>query len=182
MVCFTTVPFEILTFHSRSSLGDILTVTIPEQQRVKLGNFEEELLRSRASITQNFDALATVVPEILSHKLRLNLAVFLTLSMSTLLVVQTTNFEEMLPSSSRSIRQNLDVLATLLFEILTFHSRSFLGDIVTLAISEQQRVKSRNIEEELLRSRATITQTFCALATVVPEILSHELRLNLAIS
>ena len=170
--------FWDIKFHSRSSLGDILTVTIPEQQRVKLGNFEEELLRSRASITQNFDALATVVPEIL----RLNLAVFLTLSISTLLIVQTPNFEKMLSSSSRSIRQNLDVLATLLFEISTFHSRSFLGDILTLTISEQQRVKLRNIEEELLRSRVTITQTFHALTTVVPEILSHELRLNLDIS
>ena len=89
MGCFTTVPFEILTFHSRSSSGDILTVTIPEQQRVKLGNFEEELLRSRASITQNFDALATVVPEILSHKLRLNLAVFLTLPL-----LQNKNFSK----------------------------------------------------------------------------------------
>ena len=53
--------------------------------------FGEMLLSSSESTTQDLDALAVAVREIPTHELRSNLAVFLTLSISTF-VVQKPNF------------------------------------------------------------------------------------------
>ena len=77
--------------------------------------FRKLLLSSNESTTQNLDALAVVVPEISSRELKSNLAFILTLSVSKPDAVQTTNFRQMVVSSSQSTTQNLDALNYILF-------------------------------------------------------------------
>ena len=91
------------------------------------------LLGSSQSTTQNFDTVAVVVREILTHELRSNLAVFLTLSISS--VVQTPYFEKMLLSLSQSTTQGLDALAVVIGEISTHELQSNLAFFLALSIS-----------------------------------------------
>ena len=67
----------------RSNLAVFLTSNILTPFLVKTPIFWEMLLGSTQSATQTLDAIAVVVQEISCHKLMPNLAVFLTLSMST---------------------------------------------------------------------------------------------------
>ena len=57
----TAVLCETLTFQLKSFLVDFLTLSISEQKEVKIPNFEEELLRSRLSATENLDSLTAVL-------------------------------------------------------------------------------------------------------------------------
>ena len=77
-----TVVLEILTVFLGSFLVVVffLTLSISEQETVKVPNLEEKILTSRLSVSQNLDALATVVLEILTVYLGLLLGDFLTIS------------------------------------------------------------------------------------------------------
>ena len=78
------------------------------------------------------DALAVVVPDVSSHEM----AVFLTLSISAQLLVQTLNFGKMLLGSSQSITQNLEAPAVVLPEISSRELRSNLAFFLTFSISK----------------------------------------------
>ena len=57
--------------------------------------FEKMFLNSRRRITHDWEAIAVVVPEISTGKLKSNLAFFLPLSISKAFAVQTPVFEKM---------------------------------------------------------------------------------------
>ena len=92
-----------------------MALTISKPCVAQTINFRKLLLSSSQSTTQNLDALAVVVPEISSRELKLNLAFILPLSVSKPGAVQTTNFRQMLVSSSQSTTQNLNALNYILF-------------------------------------------------------------------
>ena len=109
------------------------------------------LLGSSQSTTQYFDTVAVVVREILTHELRSNLAVFLTLSISS--VVQTPYFEKMLLSLSQSTTQGLDALAVVIGEISTHELQSNLAFFLALSISTPFVIQMPDFEKLLLSSR-----------------------------
>ena len=100
------VILKIWSHEIRSNFPIFLTLSISTPFLVhcflKTPNFRETLLGSSQSATQTLDAIAVVVQEISCHKLMPNLAVFLTLSMSTPFSVKAPNFRETLLSSSQS--------------------------------------------------------------------------------
>ena len=120
-----------------------------------------------------------------SHKLRSNLAVFLTLNILTPLLVKTPIFWEMLLGSTQSATQNLDVLAVVILKIWSHEIRSNFPIFLTLSISTPFLVhcflKTPNFRETLLGSSQSATQTLDAIAVVVQEISCHKLMPNLAV-
>ena len=102
----TTVLSEILAIHLRSFLVVFLTLTLFERRRVRIPNFQEELLRSRLSVTGNLDALTAVLCEISTFQLKSFLVDFLTLSISEQKVVKIPNFGEELLRASLSVTEN----------------------------------------------------------------------------
>ena len=58
--------------------------------------FRKVLLSLTRRVTYNLEAMAEVIREISTHKLKSNLAFVLTLSISISFVVQTADFEKML--------------------------------------------------------------------------------------
>ena len=113
----TTVLSEILALHLRSFLVIFLTLSIFERRGVRVPNFEEELLRSRISVTGNLDALTAVLCEISTFQLKSFLVDFLTLSISEQKVVNKPNFQKELLKASLSLTENLDVSAAVRCEI-----------------------------------------------------------------
>ena len=110
----TTVLSEILALHLRSFLVIFLTLSIFERRGVRVPNFEEELLRSRISVTGNLDALTAVLCEISTFQLKSFLADF---SISEQKVVNKPNFGKELLKASLSLTENLDVSAAVRCEI-----------------------------------------------------------------
>ena len=110
----TTVLSEILALHLRSFLVIFLTLSIFERRGVRVPNFEEELLRSRISVTGNLDALTAVLCEISTFQLKSFLADF---SISEQKVVKKPNFGKELLKASLSLTENLDVSAAVRCEI-----------------------------------------------------------------
>ena len=102
----TTVVSEILAIHLRSFLVVFLTLTLFERRRVRIPNFQEELLRSRLSVTGNLDALTAVLCEISTFQLKSFLVDFLTLSISEQKLVKIPNFGEELLRASLSVTEN----------------------------------------------------------------------------
>ena len=92
-------------------------MSISERKGVKTPNFEEELLRSRLSVTGNLDALTAVLCEISTFQLKSFLVDFLTLSISEQKVVNKPNFQKELLKASLSLTENLDVSAAVRCEI-----------------------------------------------------------------
>ena len=147
-------------------------MSISQRETVKIPNLEEKLPKSRIPVTQNLDALATIVLEISTVYLGSFLGDFSPLSIFEQQTVMVPNFGDTLLRSCFAVTQNLDALATAVLEILTVYLGSFLGDFLTLSISKQQTVKVPNLEEKLLRSRLTVMQNLDALTTVVLQILT----------
>ena len=73
---------EILALHLRSFLTIFLTLSIFEQKKNRITNFEEQLVKSRLSVLENLDSLTGVVCEILPFQLKSFLVDSLTLSTS----------------------------------------------------------------------------------------------------
>ena len=102
----TTVVSKILAIHLRSFLVVFLTLTLFERRGVRIPNFQEELLRSRLSVTGNLDALTAVLCEISTFQLKSFLVDFLTLSISEQKVVKIPNFGKELLRASLSVTEN----------------------------------------------------------------------------
>ena len=135
----------------------------------------ESFLRSRLIVRQSLDAIATVVLVVLTVYLGSFLSDILTLSISQWQPVKVPNFSKILLRSRPTIRQILDAIAIVILKIFIVYLGSFLSDLLTLSISQQQTFKLPNSREILLRSRPTVRQNFNALATVVLEILTVHL-------
>ena len=171
-----TVLPEILPLSLKPFLVDFLTLSIFEQRRVKIPNFEQNLLRLRLSLTENLDAVTAVLWEILTFQLKSFLVDFLTLNISEQKVVKIPNLGEELFRSRLSITENLNILPCVLSEMWTLHLRSFLVVFLTFSTSEQKGVKIPNFEEELLRSRLSLTGNLDALTAALCEILTFQLK------
>ena len=76
-------------------------------------------LNSRRRITHDWEAVAVVVREISTGKLKSNLAFFLHLSISKAFSVQTPLFEKMFLNSRGRITHDWEALAVLVHEIST---------------------------------------------------------------
>ena len=87
---------EILTLKLNSNLVFFLNMSISILFLVQAPHFEKTLLRYRRRITLDMKAVAVLILEILSRKLKSNLAFFLALSISKAFAVQTPDFEKML--------------------------------------------------------------------------------------
>ena len=73
---------EILTRELKSNLVFFLTLRISKAFAVQTLDFDRVLLNQRRIITHDLEAVAVVVREISTAKLKLNLVSFLTLSIS----------------------------------------------------------------------------------------------------
>ena len=120
------VILKIFIIYLGSFLSDFLTLSIFQLvPTFKLPNSREILLRSRPTVRQNFNALATVVLEILTVHLGSFLGYLLTLSISQWQIVKLPNFGQSLLRSRPTITQNLEDLTTVVLEILNVHLGSF---------------------------------------------------------
>ena len=79
-------------------------------------------------------AVAVLILEILTRKLKSNLAFFLTLSISKAFVMQITDFEKMLLNSRRRITLDLQAVAVVVREISTSKLKSSFDFFLTLSI------------------------------------------------
>ena len=136
-----TVVWGILTVYLGSFLSNILTLSISQRQTVKVPNFRKILLRSRPTIRQILDSLAIVVLKIFIVYLGSFLSDFLTLSISQQQTFKLPNFGEILLRSKPTVRQNFNALATVVLEILTVYLGSFLGDFLTLSMTNSWSAK-----------------------------------------
>ena len=120
------VILKIFIIYLGSFLSDFLTLSIFQLvPTFKLPNSREILLRSRPTVRQNFNALATVVLEILTVHLGSFLGYLLTLSISQWQIVKLPNLGQSLLRSRPTITQNLEDLTTVVLEILNVHLGSF---------------------------------------------------------
>ena len=87
---------EISTSKLKSNFDFFQTLSIFIPFSAKTPVFEKMLLKSRRRITHDLEAVAVVVREISTGKLKSNLAFFLTSSISKAFLVQTPDFEKML--------------------------------------------------------------------------------------
>ena len=180
MYALAVVVCEIESHELRPNLAYILTSSISKPSVVKTPKFGKILLSSSQSTTQNLDVLGFVVREISPHELRSHLAFLQTLSISKPSVVQTTNFKKILLSSSQSTTQNLDALAIVVCEISSHELRPNLAYTLTSSISKPYVVQTPGFKKIKLSWSQSSTKNLDALAIVVCEISSHELRPNLA--
>ena len=167
---------NLATF-SQSLVSDFLTLNLSEQKVVKVPNLEKELLRPSLSLTQNLDTLPAALLEILALHLRSFLTIFLTLSIFEQKKTgsqKLVKVEEQLVKSRLSVLENLDSLTGVVCEILPFQLKSFLVDSLTLSTSEWKVVKVPNFEEELVRSRLSVTKNLDFLTAVLCEILTFQ--------
>ena len=74
-------------------------------------DFGKILLSLRRRITYNLEAVAELIREISTHKLKSNLTFVITLSIPIPFVVQTPDFGKMLLKSRRRITHYLEVVA-----------------------------------------------------------------------
>ena len=120
------VILKIFIIYLGSFLSDFLTLSIFQLvPTFKLPNSREILLRSRPTVRQNFNALATVVLEILTVHLGSFLGYLLTLSISQWQIAKLPNLGQSLLRSRPTITQNLEDLTTVVLEILNVHLGSF---------------------------------------------------------
>ena len=96
MEAIALVVDEILTVKLNSDLAFSLNISISILFLVQAPTFEKTLLKYRRRITLDMKSVAVLILEILTRKLKSNLAFFLTLSISKAFAVQTPDFEKML--------------------------------------------------------------------------------------
>ena len=142
--------------------------------------FEKMFLNSRRRITHDWGALAVVVREISTGKLKSNLAFFLPLSISKTFSVQTPLFEKMFLNSRQRITHDWEAVAVVVREISTGKLKSNLAFFLHLSISKAFSVQTPLFEKMFLNSRRRITHDWEALAVVVREISTGKLKSNLA--
>ena len=96
MEAIALVVDEILTVKLNSDLAFSLNISISILFLVQAPTFEKTLLKYRRRITLDMKSVAVLILEILTHKLKSNLAFFLTLSISKAFAVETPDFDKML--------------------------------------------------------------------------------------
>ena len=96
MKAVAVLSLEILTRKSKSNLVFFLTLRISKTFAVQTPDFDRVLLNQRRIITHDLEAVAVVVSEISTAKLKSNLVSFLTLIISKAFLVQTPDSEKKL--------------------------------------------------------------------------------------
>ena len=96
MEAIALVVDEILTVNLNSDLAFSLNISISILFLVQAPTFEKTLLKYRRRITLDMKSVAVLILEILTRKLKSNLAFFLTLSISKAFAVETPDFDKML--------------------------------------------------------------------------------------
>ena len=122
---------EISTLKSKPNLAFVLTFSISIPLLLQTPDFGKVLLSLRWRITYDLEAVAQVIREISTHKLKSNLAFVLALSISIPFVVQTADFEKMLLRYRKRITYDMKDVAILIREILTRKLNSNLGFFLT---------------------------------------------------
>ena len=130
-------------------------------------DFGKILLSLRRRITYNLEAVAVLIHEISTHKLKSNLAFVLTWSISIPFLVQTEDFENMLLKSRQRITHVLEAIAVVVSEILTHKLKSNLTFVITLSIPIPFVVQTPDFGKMLLKSRRRITHYLEVVAIVV---------------
>ena len=169
---------EISTRELRSNSDYFLTLSISTPFLFQTPDFGKMLLNVSQSVIQNLDALALVICEISTRELRSNSDYFLTLSISAPFIFQTPDFGKMLLNVSQSIMQNLDALALVICEISTRELRSNSDYFLTLSISTPFLFQTPSFGKMLLNVSQSVMQILDALALVICEISTRELRSN----
>ena len=142
--------------------------------------FEKRFLNSRRRTTHDWEAVAVVVREISTRKLKSNLAFFLHLSISKAFSVQTPLFEKMSLNSRRRITYDWEALAVVVREIPTGKLKSNLAFFLPLGISKAFSVQTPVFEKMFLNSRRRIRHDWEALAVVAREMSTGKLKPNFA--
>ena len=96
-------------------------------------------------------AVAVLILEILTLKLKSNLAIFLTLSIYKAYAVKTPDFDKMLLNSRRTIPHNLEAVAVVLDQILTVKLNPNLAFFLNMSISILFLVQAPHFEKTLLK-------------------------------
>ena len=95
-------------------------------------------------------AVAVLILEILTHKLKSNSVFFLTLKISKAFAVQTPNFDRVLLNQRRTITHDLEAGAVVVHEISTANLKSNLVSFLTLSISKGFLVQTPDSEKKLV--------------------------------
>ena len=95
-------------------------------------------------------AVAVLILEILTRKLKSNLVFFLTLRISKAFAVQTPHFDRVLLNQRRTITHDLEALAVVVHEISTAMLKSNLVSFLTLTISKGFLVQTPDSEKKLV--------------------------------
>ena len=111
------------------------------------------LLKGRRRITHDVEAVAFVVREISTSKLKSNFDFFRTLSIFIPLSVQTPVFEEILLKSRRRVMHGLEAAAVVVDEISTLKSKPNLAFVLTFSISIPLLLQTPDFEKVLLSLR-----------------------------
>ena len=125
-------------------------------------------------------ALADVVCEISTLKLKSNFTFVLTQNTSILFAIHTPDFEKILLKSRRRIGHSLEAVAQVVYEISTLKLKLNLAFAVTLSISVPLLLRTLVFEKMLLKSGRIITHDLEAVAVVVCEISTGKLKSNFA--
>ena len=96
MEAIALVVDEILTVKLNSYLAFSLNISISILFLVQAPTFEKTLLKYRRRITLDMKSVAILILEILTYKLKSNLAFLLTWNISKAFAVETPNFDKML--------------------------------------------------------------------------------------
>ena len=174
------VNYEISTLKLKLNLAFPVTLSISVPFLLRTLVFEKILLKSGRIITHDLEALAVVVCEISTGKLKSNLAFFLPLGISKAFSVQTPVFEKMFLNSRRRITHDWEAVAVVVREISTGQLKSNLAFFLPLGISKAFSVQTPVFEKMFLNSRRRITHDWEAVAVVVREISTGQLKSNLA--
>ena len=108
-------------------LAFLLNLTISKAFAVQTPGFVKVLLNSRQRIEHDLEAVAVVVSEISTSKLKSNFDFFQTLSIFIPFSVQTPVFEKMLLKSTRRITDDLGAVAVMVDKISTVKLNSNLA-------------------------------------------------------
>ena len=95
-------------------------------------------------------AVAVLILEILTRKLKSNLVFFLTLRISKAFAVQTPRFDRVLLNQRRTIAHDLEAVAVVVHEISTANLKSNLVSFLTLSISKGFLVQTPDSEKKLV--------------------------------
>ena len=169
---------EISTHELRSNSHFLPTLSISTPFLFQTSYFGKMLLNVSQSVIQNVDGLALGICEISTQELSSNSAFFLTLSISTPFLFQTSYFGKKWLNVIESALQNLDGLALVICEISTRELRSNSDFFLTLSISTPFLFQTPDFGKMLLNVSQSVIQNLDAVALGICEISTQELSSN----